>query len=143
MSYLIEMVFFFSSSPSASSSSSGEANSTVRSYTAKYLLYAIVSRATEPRKLAPSSPLGDRGFVVVVIASFRASFSEEEVTRLFPDDGEDEEEERDNLERGGVVAAPRRLLREEEEEETEDARNCATDGEKRERAEAVLLARSM
>ena len=141
MSYLIEMVFFFSSSPSASSSSSGEANSTVRSYTAKYLLYAIVSRATEPRKLAPSSPLGDRGFVVVVIASFRASFSEEEVTRLFPDDGEEEEEERDNLERG--VAAPRRLLREEEEEETEDARNCATDGEKRERAEAVLLARSM
>ena len=141
MSYLIEMVFFSSSSPSASSSSSGEANSTVRSYTAKYLLYAIVSRATEPRKLAPSSPLGDRGFVVVVIASFRASFSEEEVTRLFPDDGEEEEEERDNLERG--VAAPRRLLREEEEEETEDARNCATDGEKRERAEAVLLARSM
>jgi hypothetical protein len=118
MSYLIEMIFLSSSSlPSAS----GEANSTVRSYTAKYLLYAIVSRATEPRKLAPSSPLGDRGFVVV-IASFRSSFSEEadsaaaeeleEVTRLFPDDGEEEEEEPDNLERGG--AAPRRLLREEE-----------------------------
>ena len=142
MSYLIEMVFF-SSSSSLPSASSGEANSTVRSYTAKYLLYAIVSRATEPRKLAPSSPLGDRGFVVV-IASFRSSFSEEEVdaaaaaeeleevTRLFPDDDDDdgeEEDERDNLERGGVAAAPRRLLRDEEEEETDEARNCATDGE--------------